>query len=125
MNNSQTITVRKDFDVILARSRTRDLARKMGMGTTDQARISLAASSAARALGLGGAHQGQIVITGLNGGGRVGVRVVCTTRDCTNRELRSRVFADARSMTDELTVKELPSGEVQVTLVKWAKRGTE
>ena len=49
----QTFVVREDYDVIISRSAVRELARSIGMRTADQARISLAASSAARALGIG------------------------------------------------------------------------
>ena len=41
MDEGRTIEVHKDFDVIVARSYVRDLARKVGLRTTDQARIAL------------------------------------------------------------------------------------
>ena len=123
MGKCRTIIVRKDFDVIVARSYVRELARQVGLLTTDQARISLATSSAARTMKLGEQYKGQIAIESLNGSERVGVRVVCRVNSAASGEVASAKFSDARFMTDELTVEKLPSGGVQVVLVKWATRG--
>jgi anti-sigma regulatory factor (Ser/Thr protein kinase) len=119
MDNRQEVVVRRDFDVIVARSRVRDLARWLGMGATDQARISLATSSAARTMGLGGPHRGQIVFEGLNDGERIGVRVVCTANNGASDESHLGTFSNIRFMTDELSVEKLPSNETRVTMVKW------
>lgn len=121
MDNRQEVVVRRDFDVIVARSRVRDLARWLGMGATDQARISLATSSAARTMGLGRPYCGQIVFEKLDDGGRIGVRVVCTASNGASGDSHLGSFANVRFMTDELTVEKLPSNEIRVTLVKWSK----
>ena len=122
MSERQTITIQRDYDVILARSRVRDLARRIGLRTTDQARISLATSSAARAMGLGSPYQGQIVIELLGDRDTVGMRVICSVPEGTNNGTLPRTFGDAQLMADELTVKRVPSSnELRVTLVKWAK----
>jgi len=118
MATSQTITVRKDFDVIVARSRVRDLARNLGLRTTDQARISLATSSAARALGLGASYQGEIVIEGVNGKERVCVRVTCRTEGGARDNVTEATFSEARFMIDEITVQTLSNG-TQVIMVQW------
>jgi hypothetical protein len=74
---------------------------------------------------LGERYRGQIAIESLNGTDRVGVRVVCRMDGGANGEVASAKFSDARFMTDELTIEKLPSGGVQVVLVKWAtRRGT-
>ena len=117
MSKNQTIAIRKDFDVIVARSRVRDLARSIGLGTTDQARISLAASSAARALGLGDSCQGEIVIEAMNGRERACVRVTCRTYSV-QEGVTAGTFSEAKFMADEITVQEGSNG-TQVTLVKW------
>jgi len=121
VSKCQTIVVRRDFDVIVARSRVRDLARSMGLGTSDQARISLATSSVARALNLGESCPGEIVIESVNGQEHACVRVTCTCRasDGADDGLRSSKLADARSMADEMIIEELPASGVQVVLVKW------
>jgi hypothetical protein len=121
MGGSQTIVVQQDFDVITARSRVRDLARHIGMSTADQARISLATSSIARALRLGQPHQGQIVIDKLNGSERLGVRVVCTMENSANGGSQPYTFTEARSMVDTLTVDTPLANEIQITLIQWLK----
>jgi hypothetical protein len=121
MDKSQKMQIRTYLDIILARSRVREAARAMGLGTTDQARISLAMSSLAYALGLGEWCQGEIAISCLNGDGRAGVCVTCTTLDGANAGLSSAACRDARLLVDELTVDRLPSSEIQATLIQWVK----
>ena len=120
MSEPTALTVRGEFDVIVARSRVRDLARESGLNTTDQACISLATSSMARALGLGKAHIGQILIEGIVSGDRTGVRVVCTATNGGDSG-PSRSMDEARMMTDDMAVEISPENETRVTLVKWAK----
>ena len=120
MTEQTALTVRGEFDVIVARSRVRDLARETGMNTSDQACISLATSSTARALGLGKAHTGQILMEGIVAGERTGVRVVCTAMNGGDSGL-ARSMEEARMMTDDLTVEVSPENETLVTLVKWVK----
>ena len=121
MDNRQELAVRRDFDVIVARSRVRDLARWLGLGATDQARISLATSSAARAMGLGARHCRHIVLEGLDDGARIGVRVVCTADNGTSGTSDEGTFSGVRLMVDELTVERLSSDEIRATLVQWSK----
>lgn len=120
MNESQIVTVQAKIDVITARVKVRELARTVGLKTTDQARISLAASSLAQALGLGETLQGQIIIDCLDRGERTGVRVVCIAANAPGCELAPETSRDMGRMVDEVTVETLPSNYVQATLVKWA-----
>ena len=120
MSEPTTLTVRGEFDVIVARTRVRDLARESGLNTTDQACISLATSSTARALGLGKAHTGQILIEGIASEERTGVRVICTAMNGGNSG-QPRSMDEARTMTDDLEIEVSPENETRVTLVKWAK----
>ena len=125
MNERRMIEVQQDLDVVYARSVVRSVARRVGLGTTDQARISLAASSAARALGMGDACRGSVEIEGSNGLGRPQVRVVCSVRDATRADPQMGALSEARQMTDELRIERLPFGRLQVTLIKWAAQQTE
>ena len=118
--STQTFVVREDFDVIVSRSAVRELARSIGMRTADQARISLAASSAARALGIGRTHRGKITIEDVRREGRLGIRVICEVEDLDEPPAQGKL-ADARAMTDELVIDELSAERVQVTLIKWSR----
>lgn len=120
MNEHRTMTIRQDTDVIVARSRVRDLARRVGLRVIDQARISLATSCLARALGLGLDRQGQIAMGCLTKDGRVGVQVVCSTMDDLHGDVSRSALDDARRMVDELILVEMAASDVQVILIKWA-----
>ena len=122
MNESQTIPVRTEFDVFIARMQVRKVARALGFDITNQARIALATSSLARALKLGETHQGQVAVDCLGDEQRTGVRVVCTTVNGVNCDLTSRLFIDTKWLVDELTVEKLPSDDLQVTLIRWVAR---
>ena len=119
MNERQTKEIRSQSDIILARMRVRELARARGFSMVDQARISLAASSLANALGLGRARHGQIVVDCLSGERGTGVRVVCRTVTSVAESFSPGALGDTRWIVDELTVERLSSNKVQVTAVKW------
>ena len=119
MDESQTISVETEFDVFMARMQVRKLARAIGFDITTQARVALATSSLARALRLGETHQGQVIIDCLGDEQRSGMRIACRAIKGTDFEVGSRAFTDVRWLVDELTVEELPSNDLRVTLVKW------
>ena len=118
MYTAQTISLGTESDIVLLRMQVRDLARTVGMGLADQARVSLAASSLAKALGLGTQHPGLATFIGLARNGQTGVRVICADKraqsDCATGSLE-----EVRWMVDELTLELLPSSIRQATLTKW------
>jgi anti-sigma regulatory factor (Ser/Thr protein kinase) len=117
--DSQTITIKSEADVIMARLQVRNLARESGFNIMDQARISLATSSLAHALGLGGMRRGQITLECMGDGTRsTGVRVVCTKTGGATEKYEPGTFSDVRLMVDQITIEELPSNDLQVTLIK-------
>jgi len=123
MSESRTISVQTEFDVFMARMQVRKLAREIGFDITSQARIALATSSLARALRLGETQEGEVSIDCLDEGGCTGVRVICTTTSGANSKLILNNFADTRWLVDELTIVELPSDDLQITLIKWRGQG--
>ena len=118
MYKPQTISLDNESDIVLLRMQARDLAHSVGMNLADQARVSLAASLLAKAMGLGANHPGQANIAGLVRDSRTGVRVICADKraqpGCTMGSLE-----EVRWMVDELTVETLPLRIRQVTLIKW------
>jgi anti-sigma regulatory factor (Ser/Thr protein kinase) len=117
--NSHTIVVQSEIDIITARMHVREMARKLGMNLGDQARISLAASSLAHVLGLGGTKPGQIVMECICKNGRMGVQVMCIERNGAGHADSTVSFGDTHWMVDEFCVERSPSNDLQVTLVKW------
>jgi len=120
MNATQTIVIRTEFDVFIARQHVRELARAAGLDLTNQACIALATSSLARALRLGEVYQGQVSIDCLHTRGNRGIRVICTALEGAKVHLSSRAFSHTRWLVDELSVERTPSSDVQATAVKWA-----
>lgn len=121
MGEVETIQVRSELDIISARRRVRDLARAVGLNPTDQARISLAASSLAHVIELGGKYQGKIYIGSLDGPD-MGVWVVCAMH-CPDIEgkietFKPKALKDVRWMVDELDIESLPPEDVRITLIK-------
>ncbi len=115
-----TIAVSTELDVMAARMKVRDLARKLGMCTSDQARLAMATSSMAAHLGLGGTCEGGIEIESVNAKGRTGLQVICFGNEGHLPLPPSEaVLHDAKWMVDEVMVDVCPARRVQVTLIKW------
>jgi hypothetical protein len=120
MNESQVLALHSESDIIAARLLVRRLARARGFDIADQARISLASSSLAYSLGLGGiVNEGQIAIECLSDGARTGIRVVYTKASSAMFDLALEAFEEMRFMVDELSVERLPGDDLRVTLLKW------
>jgi uncharacterized lipoprotein NlpE involved in copper resistance len=92
------------------------------MSTTDQARISLATSAAARAMGLGAKHKGAILVDSLDSVDQIGIRVVCQVNDSAQDNLTASKLSDAKMMTDELTIERSPTNDILVTMIKRSKK---
>jgi len=120
MNDTCTITTTSVHDIMAARAKVRELARRKGLGITEQARISLAASSMADVLGLGTQRQGQIAINSIVEEERTGVRVTCTATKDARQALTPAQLDVHQLLVDELTVETLPSDDVQITLIQWS-----
>jgi hypothetical protein len=118
MNLNQTVAIQSELDIIKARMCVRDLARHMGMPLGDQARISLAASSLAQAMELGGKSKGRMLARSLDNAGRVGIQVVCV-RDSATGAVKSETLGEIRWIVDNLTIDTKPANSLQITLVKW------
>lgn len=130
-DETRTIHITTNLHIIAARAEVRSLARALGFSTMDQARISLATSTLAHMLDLGGRHDGQIAFSEMNGhdrdGQKVALQVTCTAR-CGSTATPSSLLRDGdlkklQMMVDDLHVTALPSQDVQVRLVKH-KNGT-
>jgi hypothetical protein len=122
VDDTETITIYSDYDIIFARMRTREIARHAGFNTADQARVSLAASSLAQKLDLGLRLRGQLSIDCINVDGRCGVRLVFTVPDDASHNPALRTLEQSRwiYMVDDLQVKSLALNQTQVTAVKWS-----
>ena len=122
MTISQIIKVNGHVDVITARMRVREEARRLGLNLTEQSQISLATSSLAGALrlGLDSTVLGQISIEDMQNGNRKGVKVVCIRNNFDGFTPPLSYFGNERWMVDEFEMRILPSDQVEITMTKWA-----
>jgi serine/threonine-protein kinase RsbT len=76
MPEMRRVSISSDLDIVTARVEGRNLARAMGFGVIDQARIATAISELARNIVLY-AHTGQISLSAIEKDGKRGLRIVC------------------------------------------------
>ena len=119
---SATIHVDSNLHIISARAEVRTLARKTGFNTMDQARISLATSSLAYILDLGGRYGGKITYRVTNNNGAEKIEVSCVAY-CGNFDLdlegqKNKELQKLRKMVDELHICCLPSNDLEVIMIK-------
>jgi serine/threonine-protein kinase RsbT len=132
MNTARRIYINNDLDVVMARLQARELAKQMGFGTADQARISLAASELAKVLSWDTATPGEIVMADAAKNGLQGLKVSCLVKleylppeeaqkPPENDPTPSRNIAGACQLVDESTVELLDDKKARITLLKWLK----
>ncbi len=126
------IYVNNDLDVVTTRMQTREMAKALGFRTTDQARISLAASELARVLSYNTDIPGEIFIAATTNNGHQGLEVSCLVQtkylsinercqDSTLNSLPHRSLTGACQLVDESTVEKQNDQHVLVRLIKWMK----
>jgi len=132
MSTERRIYINNDLDVVMARMQAREMAKQLGFGTADQARISLAASEVARVLAWNLSRPGEIILSVANRNGHHGIQVVCLldleqglTDEASDgvgtNAGRSRSLAGARQLVDESIIEEQDDKYTRVTLIKWLK----
>jgi serine/threonine-protein kinase RsbT len=131
MTKERRIYVNNDLDVVVARMQAREMAKEIGFGTADQARISLAASELARVLSWNTSYSGEIILESTSRNGQSGIQINCLvtigatpTPDEADQEAnvgRFRSIAGARQLVDESVMEAEGSKYTRVTLLKWLK----
>lgn len=74
--SERTLLVRSDLDIVSARVEGRDMAKALGFGTIDQARIATAISELTRNIVLY-AGEGTVTLRPIERGSKKGIEVVC------------------------------------------------
>lgn len=133
MTSPKQVVIRSDLDIVIARTAARDVAKQLGFGPIDQARIATAVSELARNsfLYAGG---GVVHVRLLQQSGRIGIEIFCADEGPGIADLE-QVMQDgystsrgmgmglpgAKRLMDEF---DLQSGEgvgTQVTCRKWRR----
>jgi serine/threonine-protein kinase RsbT len=126
------VSINSEADVIVARMEARQMAKQMGFGTVDQARISLAASELARLACDTVSHSGEIVMSNANQEGQEGMQVICSVGMTAESSLDDnssailseqmkfrRGLASVSRLVDESVLELGDDGQASVTLIKW------
>jgi serine/threonine-protein kinase RsbT len=71
---TETVLVQQERDILVARQRVTEMARKLGLGVVDQTKVTTAASELTRNI-IKYAKQGEVLIEEVEESGRKGLRV--------------------------------------------------
>lgn len=130
MDTERKLYVKNDLDISLVRIQAREMAKEMGFGTADQARISLAASELARALSSSPGRQGEIIIAPAAKNGQRGMQLACLINlgqdadnggSDENMAGRNHSISGARQLVDEDSFEPQDKTFTRVRLMKWLK----
>lgn len=124
MDTERKIYVNNDLDIVTARMQAREMAKKLGFRTADQARISLAASELARVLTWNSNLPGEITMSLTHQNGHQGLRVICLVNMLAGNvsdqnAISQRSLSSACQLVDESIVEEQGATQALVTLIKW------
>ncbi len=100
MNEKSTIDIITEWDIVAARQIGRNIAKEIGFGTVDQARITTAISELARNIYLY-ARAGEIVIAQIEEEGKKGISITATDKGPGIDDVR-KVIEDGYSTSGSL-----------------------
>jgi serine/threonine-protein kinase RsbT len=127
------VAIQREADIVLARQAGRQLAAQLGFSATDQTLIATAISEVARNIVVYAEH-GEIVLAGLDEGGRTGIVVVAIDNGpgIDNKELALRDgystknslglgLPGARRLMDDFVLDSEVGRGTTVTMRKWKR----
>ncbi len=131
--SERTLLVRSDLDIVSARVEGRDMAKAMGFGTIDQARIATAISELTRNIVLY-AGEGTVTLRPIEQGNKKGIEVICEDRGpgiedvnlvmqdgySTSRGL-GMGLPGAKRLMDEFEIQSQVGKGTRVTARKWLR----
>lgn len=138
MPEARRIQITNDLDIVAARVEGRNLAKEMGFGIIDQARIATAISELARNVVLY-AHGGEIILNRIEPNGaepnaRLGLQIICTDHgpgiqdlDCILDHGRAPTpelgmgLPGTRRLMDEFDISTQLGLGTTVTICKWLR----
>lgn len=131
--DEQRVAVRSDLDIVTARVRGRDLAKSLGFGVIDQARVATAISELTRNVVLY-AGSGEVMLRRVEARGRVGLEVECVDQGpgIPDVELALRDgystsnglgmgLPGTRRLMDDFEITSAPGQGTRVVVRKWLR----
>ncbi|HEO8420251.1 anti-sigma regulatory factor [Niallia sp. FSL W8-0635] len=133
MGDQSCVKIINEWDIVAARQLGRNIARELGFGTVDQARITTAISELARNIYLY-AGQGQICIEKLFDNGKAGLKLIAVDSGPGIKDIR-QVMQDGFStsgglgaglpgvkrLMDEFDIKTSIGEGTEIQAVKWLR----
>lgn len=133
MGIQSCVKIINEWDIVAARQLGRNVAKELGFGTVDQARITTAISELARNIYLY-AGQGQICIEKLYESGKAGLKVVAIDNGPGIKDIR-QVMEDGYStsgglgaglpgvkrLMDGFGINSTPGSGTEITATKWVR----
>lgn len=131
MGQAKAAVIRGDLDIVIARTMARDIAKALGFGAIDQARIATAVSELARNIFLY-AGSGNVTVREVERAGRRGIEIICEDQGPGIADL-SLVMQDgystsrgmgmglpgAKRLMDEFDIKSEEGVGTTITCRKW------
>lgn len=133
MSIQSCVTIITEWDIVAARQLGRNVAKELGFGTVDQARITTAISELARNIYLY-AGKGQVCIDKVYEAGKSGVRISATDTGPGIEDIR-QVMEDGYStsgglgaglpgvkrLMDQFEIESSPGNGTQIISTKWLR----
>ncbi|MFC7787082.1 MULTISPECIES: anti-sigma regulatory factor [unclassified Rossellomorea] len=133
MDSQSCVKITNEWDIVAARQLGRNVAKELGFGTVDQARITTAISELARNIYLYAGY-GQICIEKLFDSGKKGVRIIALDEGPGIADIR-KVMEDGYStsgglgaglpgvkrLMDEFYVESVPGEGTDIRATKWLR----
>ncbi|SFB24376.1 MULTISPECIES: anti-sigma regulatory factor [unclassified Bacillus (in: firmicutes)] len=133
MNNQSCVKIINEWDIVAARQLGRNVAKELGFGIVDQARITTAISELARNIYLY-AGQGQVCIEKVYDGGKAGLRIGATDSGPGISDIR-QVMEDGfttsgglgaglpgvKRLMDEFSIDSSPGHGTDIQATKWLR----
>ncbi|KMM36307.1 anti-sigma regulatory factor [Guptibacillus hwajinpoensis] len=133
MNIQSCVEVRNEWDIVKARQSGRNIAKELGFGTVDQARITTAISELARNIYLY-AGSGEVAIERVENGGKLGLKIEASDSGPGIKDIR-KVMEDGfttsgglgaglpgvKRLMDEFTIDSKENEGTIITSIKWLR----
>ncbi|PRS26389.1 ATP-binding protein [Bacillus sp. RJGP41] len=133
MEFQSCVKIINEWDIVAARQLGRNVAKELGFGTVDQARITTAISELARNIYLY-AGQGSVSIEKLNRNGRSGLKIIAEDQGPGIEDIR-RVMEDgyttsgglgaglpgAKRLMDDFDIESIPGEGTKIIATKWLR----
>ncbi len=133
MGNQSCVKIITEWDIVAARQLGRDIAKNLGFGTVDQARITTAISELARNIYLY-SEEGEICIEEVNGAGALGLKVVATDNGPGIPDIKKAMedgystsgglgagLPGVKRLMDEFSIESKEGMGTEIVTIKWIR----